>query len=153
LFIVLEYCDGDLSHIIEKIKNGKKNETFSLFTEPYIWNLFSQMCSGLEYLHSKGMIHRDVKTSNILYIKNKNKIDNNYSINNNDIVIKIADLGISYQIKENTKNVSDNRYGTPLYYSPEMINNNFVGLNEKVDVWALGIYIYIYIYIYVCKCM
>jgi serine/threonine protein kinase len=145
LFIVLEHCDGDLSQIIEKIKAEKKPETFSLFSEAYIWNVFIQICSGLDYLHSNGIMHRDIKPSNILYIKNRNK-RNNYSDNDNDIVIKIADLGISCQVNDENiknKNVSDNRYGTPLYYSPEMIDENFVGFNEKIDIWALGMYIYV----------
>lgn len=146
LFIVLEHCDGDLSQIIEQIKAEKKSKAFSLFSEAYIWNIFSQICSGLDYLHANGIMHRDIKPSNILYIKNRNKM-NSYSNNNNDIFIKIADLGISCQVNNENiknKNVSDHKYGTPLYYSPEMIERNFVGLSEKIDVWALGMYICTY---------
>lgn len=126
------------------MKNEKKTKYETpLFSESYIWDLFYQICLGLKHLHSKGIIHRDIKTSNILYNENKDLMNNNGNSSNNDknnIIVKIADLGISYQVNNDISTNCDNNYGTPLYYSPEMLNKDFV-LNEKVDIWSLGKYI------------
>lgn len=58
--IIMEFCqNGDMQSFIKR-QNGKP------LTENAIWKLFIQTCLGIYYLHSKDIIHRDLKTLNIL---------------------------------------------------------------------------------------
>jgi protein kinase A len=82
----------------------------------------AQITIGVNYLHSKAIIHRDLKLENIL-------IDT-------DGYIKIIDFGIA----SNQKDTAKTFIGTPEYYSPEMIAGK--PYTSAVDWWALGILIY-----------
>jgi NIMA (never in mitosis gene a)-related kinase len=66
--IIMEFCDnGDLqSYINSKMKHGIK---MSEITANIIWKFFIQMCLGVKYLHSKGILHRDLKSLNIFLNK------------------------------------------------------------------------------------
>ena len=84
LIIVLEYCEnGDLLDLIKKKKEDKKNEKEQTrFEEADVMDFCIQMCFALKHIHSKRIIHRDMKPSNIL-------------INGKDY--KLADFGISVE--------------------------------------------------------
>lgn len=125
LIMVLEYCEcGDLHHLIchQKRLSGSRR----YLREKYIWFLFSQICSGVKHLHSTGIVHRDLKSLNIM-LKNKGKR------------IKIIDFGVSRKVSENTVALKT-FYGTPLYLSPELVQNK--PYNEKTDIWSLGVILY-----------
>lgn len=63
--IIMEYCqNGDLQSYIKKQNN-------KLFSENFIWKLFIQICLGVHYLHHSGILHRDLKSLNILLGKDK----------------------------------------------------------------------------------
>ena len=79
---------------------------------------FYQLCQGLNHLHSNGVIHRDLKSLNIMVCKNGQ--------------LKIGDLGVSRQVGQETM-MLQTFYGTPLYASPELCENN--PYNEKTDIW------------------
>ena len=120
LCIVTEYSRlGDLAHLIERRK--KKNKPF---TEDQIWCYFLQMLSGLHNLHSTGVIHRDLKSANIL-------------LSAPDL-IKIADLGISTVLQ--TTQLARTQIGTPLYLAPEVWKKR--PYNQKCDIWSLGVLLY-----------
>ena len=122
LFIILEYCEGgDLSKKIEsrKIRNN-------YFDERYIWLIFHQVCLAVMHLHENGIVHRDLKTLNIMLVRN-------------DRQIKLGDLGVSRQVSANTFMLKT-FYGTPLYLSPELVENSHY--NEKTDIWSLGVMLY-----------
>ena len=122
LFIVLEYCDGgDLCKLIER-----RRATNESMAEKYVWLLFHQICLGVKHLHENGIVHRDLKTMNIL-------------CSHGGRVVKIADLGVSRQVSENTM-LLNTFYGTPLYLSPELVQNK--PYNEKADMWSLGVILY-----------
>ena len=73
----MEFCEyGDLAYHIRKKKQAKEK-----FTEVEIMNWFIQLCLSLEYVHSRKILHRDLKTQNI-FLTN----DNN---------VKLGDFGIS----------------------------------------------------------
>ena len=65
---------GDLNSLVEKQKIANKP-----FVDNMIWKIFINLCLGMEYLHSKDIIHRDLKSLNIFMLK--------------DNIAKIGDLG------------------------------------------------------------
>ena len=116
LYIIMEYCEkGDLSQILKK-----------QHLPPHkIWKFFIQICIGLEYLHSKQILHRDIKCLNIFL--------------SNDDSIRIGDLGVA-KILTNTAAFAQTQVGSPYYLSPELCEEK--PYNTKSDVWALGCVVY-----------
>ena len=119
LNIVMEFADdGDIS---KKIKYNLKNGL--LFKENIIWNYLIQILEGLNYLHEKKIIHRDLKSANIFITKNG--------------IIKIGDLNVS---KINKLGMAYTQTGTPYYASPEIwIDKPY---DYKCDIWSLGCILY-----------
>ena len=123
-YIVMEYAnDGDLSKKIKTQKNKIIGGKY--FSEEKIMQYFYQICRGLQYIHSKNIIHRDIKSQNIFLMKNGK--------------IKIGDFGIAKALT-NTKNNATTIIGTPYYFSPEIINGE--PYNYKTDIWSLGVVLY-----------
>jgi serine/threonine protein kinase len=120
LIIIMEYCDGgDLSNYLNiQMKSGKA------MNEEKIWKFFIQICLGLAYIHSKKILHRDLKTLNIFLTK--------------DEKVKIGDLGVAKVLSQT--NFAKTFVGTPYYLSPEICEEK--PYNEKSDVWALGCILY-----------
>lgn len=83
--------------------------------------LLGQVVRGLEVMHRKGRIHRDIKSDNILLGRGGE--------------VKIGDFGYAAQLTEEEQS-RNSCVGTPAWMAPELIGN--VGYNEKVDIWSLG---------------
>ncbi|CUG91988.1 protein kinase, putative [Bodo saltans] len=119
LYIVMEYADGgDLSH---KIKEGNGRG----LKESTIMYYFSQLSLAIEYLHSRHVLHRDIKTMNIFLMKNGS--------------VKLGDFGISTVLR-NTMGMANTVCGTPYYFSPELCKNR--PYNNRSDIWAMGVVLY-----------
>ncbi|KAL4442315.1 hypothetical protein ABPG74_005656 [Tetrahymena malaccensis] len=121
VIIIMEYCEyGDLSQLIkQKSAKGEQIE------ESTILEWFVQICSALSFIHSKKVIHRDIKSSNIFLTKSN--------------CVKIGDFGISKQL-ENSMDKANTLVGTPYYLSPEVCQNK--PYTYKSDMWSLGCVIY-----------
>ncbi|EAS03928.2 plant dual-specificity MAP kinase kinase family domain protein (macronuclear) [Tetrahymena thermophila SB210] len=121
VIIIMEYCEyGDLSQLIkQKSAKGEQIE------ESIILQWFIQICSALSFIHSKKVIHRDIKSSNIFLTKSN--------------CVKIGDFGISKQL-ENSMDKANTLVGTPYYLSPEVCQNK--PYTYKSDMWSLGCVIY-----------
>ena len=117
LFIVMEYAQGgDLLKYVQKQKHLKESEAKQIF---------KQIVFGLGHIHSRGVLHRDIKLDNILL--------------DSDGGIKICDFGVS-KIISKTDRITD-QCGTPAYIAPEIINNEgYDGF--YVDHWSLGVLLY-----------
>lgn len=117
LMIVLEYISGgDLLSFLRK--RIKVNEQVAKY-------IFKQLLEGLKYMHSQGVIHRDVKLDNIL-------IDT-------DSTIKLCDLGVSKLIRPGE--IMSEQCGTPAYIAPEIIQGeNYSGFSA--DLWSSGVVLY-----------
>ena len=144
IFFVYEYiAGGDLRKLCKEIK---------LFPQYYTINTilkFSmQMIEGIRILHKFGLIHRDIKTTNMV-VDNIVKVGNNnnsswdidYS-NIDNFVIKIIDFGLSRILGKFEK--SNDPYGSLCFKAPELIKH--VPYDFKVDVWAIGVTIYYLVY-------
>lgn len=93
------------------------------FKEEEALSIFKQIIKGLQHIHSKGVIHRDVKTANILLKKG---------------VPKIADFGFAEFISE--RQGGGYNVGSPLYMSPEAYRKS--QYSDKSDTWAAGVILY-----------
>ncbi|CAK70994.1 unnamed protein product (macronuclear) [Paramecium tetraurelia] len=121
-FIVLEYCDsGDLD-------NQLKNPKFKI-TEQDAIGIFKQILKGLRDLHAKHIIHRDLKTQNIM-------------VHNNSIY-KIGDLGFS-KILDAADQKSNLQLGSLYTMAPEIFNQKPYGLAS--DMFSLGVIFYFILY-------
>ena len=120
LNIIFEFPqNGNLSNKINyAIKNGMYME------ECVIWNVLVQILNGVNYLHKKGIIHRNLKSKNIFL--------------NNQKLVKISDFEASCVV-ENNKMITG-QVGTPFFTAPEIWNEE--PYNYKCDIWSIGCIIY-----------
>lgn len=118
IILITEYCkDKDLEVWIHKEKNIDE-----------IKNVIEQIVTGIEYMHNNHILHRDIKSQNILL---------------HDNIIKICDFGFSTMIKENNQ-MFNTVCGTPLFMSPELLF--LKPYTIKSEIWALGILFYMILY-------
>ncbi|XP_050676365.1 serine/threonine-protein kinase 10 isoform X2 [Leptidea sinapis] len=120
LWMLLEYCDGGaLDSVMSELEKG--------LSESQIAYVCREMCRGLEFLHSRRVIHRDLKAGNVLATMTGG--------------VKLADFGVSAKNKS-TLQKHDTFIGTPYWMAPEVVLCETFRDNPydfKVDIWSLGI--------------
>jgi serine/threonine protein kinase len=113
LYIVMEYVEaGSLYAMVRK--HGR-------FPEPLVAAYMRQLLAGLQFLHSTGVIHRDIKGANILV--------------STDGTAKLADFGVSTKVTEITSG-EEAFAGTPYWMAPEIITMS--GATTACDIWSIG---------------
>lgn len=118
--IVLEYASGgELFDYILQHKYLKENVAKKLF---------AQLVSGVDYMHSKGLIHRDLKLENLLMDKHKNII--------------ISDFGFVNSYNRDRNDLMKTSCGSPCYAAPELVLTQSPYSGRKVDIWSLGVILY-----------
>ncbi|KIY50543.1 kinase-like protein, partial [Fistulina hepatica ATCC 64428] len=94
------------------------------FDDLYVRYFTKQILTGLAFLHSKGVVHRDLKSDNILIEP--------------DGVCKISDFGISKTPQDPNAKLFTEMKGTIFWMAPEVLGSRRRGYNCKVDIWSIG---------------
>lgn len=122
LYMVMEYCVTNLQDMLDSVKSKK-------FPDWQSHCYFVQLIAGLDYLHSRNVIHKDIKPSNLLLTT--------------DETLKISDLGVAEWLDIFSKDeVCNTSQGTPAFQAPEIANGENYFSGFKVDVWSAGVTLY-----------
>ncbi|KAH8150009.1 uncharacterized protein LAJ45_06162 [Morchella importuna] len=123
LYIVLEMCEKG---VIMKVGLDE-------VAEPYpqekcrLW--FRDMLLGIEYLHSQGIVHRDIKPDNLLLSK--------------DDVLKIVDFGVSEMFEKKSPMMTAKSAGSPAFLPPELCYAGHGDISgTAADIWSMGVTLY-----------
>ncbi|XP_067928124.1 serine/threonine-protein kinase STK11-like [Watersipora subatra] len=121
-YIVLEYCCCNLQEMLDECPAKR-------FPEWQTHYYFCQLAEGVDYLHSRGIIHKDIKPANLLLTV--------------DQVLKITDLGVSEQLDRFAEDDSiSTSQGSPVSQAPEIAAGDETFSGFKIDIWSCGITLY-----------
>jgi serine/threonine-protein kinase len=121
---------GDVAYIAMEFLQGRElrdimNE-FGLLPVDQVLDIIAQVAQGLAYAHENGIVHRDVKPSNIMVIR--------------DGHAKITDFGIARMASSAVRTQTGMVLGSPKYMSPEQVMGK--ALDQRSDVFSLGVMLY-----------
>lgn len=117
-YIVMEYIKGQTLKELIKSKGTLGVE--------YATNIAIQICYALDHAHKNNIVHRDIKSHNIL-IREDNSV-------------KVTDFGIARAVSSSTITNTGNVIGSVHYFSPEQARGGYT--DEKSDIYSLGVVIY-----------
>lgn len=146
--IILEYASG--GELFDYILNHR------YLKDPAARRLFAQLVSGVGYLHTKGIVHRDLKLENLLLDRNRNIIITDFGFANTfnprdelgeDLEKRISDK--EFVKKEGLDQIGKDGHrkgdlmqtscGSPCYAAPELVVSDGLYTGRKVDVWSTGV--------------
>lgn len=128
----LEYVyeeDLEIMLVMELLEGGEVHERLldrGVYTEADAAGAVQQMLLAVSYLHSKGMIHRDIKLQNFLYYRT------------DSTVLKLIDFGFAKYWNESSELLTK-ACGTPDFVAPEVLDNAY---SAKADMWSVGVCAY-----------
>jgi len=128
--------------VMEMIRGGELLDLLidgGVYTEKDAARCIKQVFLAISYLHSQGVVHRDLKLQNLLLTEKDRNSD-----------IKVGDFGLSAILPRGAHDSSDketmkcynklsDRWGTPQYFAPEMLRKAY---GPQVDIWALGVVLF-----------
>ncbi|XP_051985432.1 serine/threonine-protein kinase STK11-like [Xyrauchen texanus] len=122
MYMVMEYCVCGMQEMLDSVPEKR----FPVFQAH---GYFCQLLDGLEYLHSQGIVHKDIKPGNLLLTT--------------DGTLKISDLGVAEALhsfaEDDTCRTSQ---GSPAFQPPEIANGLDTFSGFKVDIWSAGVTLY-----------
>ena len=121
--------EGDIHYIIYEYVEGMTLKDYIATCSPIVIEevieISRQIIAGLSHAHQRGVVHKDIKSQNILLDKNKK--------------VKITDFGIA-DIMDDDITKTQSVMGTPQYVAPEILNRE--KLTEQSDIYSIGIVMY-----------
>jgi tetratricopeptide (TPR) repeat protein len=135
-YFAMEYVDGEtLAQILLKIQRaddeavtpfGAKKGDQEHFLR--LARCFADVADGLHHAHSRGIIHRDVKPSNLILDR--------------EGCLRILDFGLARLESQESLTRSGDLLGTPLYMSPEQARQRTIPIDHRTDIYSLGATMY-----------
>jgi len=118
--IILEYASGGelFDHILAHRYLRERDAA----------KLFSQLISGVWYIHQKKIVHRDLKLENLLLDRNRNVI--------------ITDFGFANRFEHKADDLMQTSCGSPCYAAPELVISEGLYVGSAVDIWSCGVILY-----------
>lgn len=126
-YLILDYLEGiALADVFHKEKHLEWKRAVKIFI---------QVCDGLAHAHNKGVIHRDLKPTNIMLVENDGEPD----------MVKLLDFGIAKLLPQSGQPIqhltqTGEVFGSPLYMSPEQVLG--YQTDTRSDIYSLGCVIY-----------
>ncbi|MGB8516270.1 MAG: serine/threonine-protein kinase [Gallionella sp.] len=121
---------GDIAYIAMEFLQGRELREImndgGLLPVDHVLSIVAQVASGLAYAHEYGIVHRDVKPSNIMVIR--------------DGHVKITDFGIARMASSAVRTQTGMVLGSPKYMSPEQVLGK--DLDQRSDIFSLGVMLY-----------
>ena len=117
-YIAMEFLEG--RELRDVLKEG------TLLPVVQVLNIVAQVAQGLAYAHEHDIIHRDVKPSNIMVIRDGN--------------VKITDFGIARMASSSVRTQTGMVLGSPKYMSPEQVMGK--NIDQRSDIFSLGVMLY-----------
>ena len=115
-----EFCSGgDLLSYLAQLP---------FYSEAFVADIMRQILQGIQFLHSNGVVHRDLKPHNVFV----------HAGLGGAVTIKLADFACSGSLE--TKKKMKHRYGTLFFTAPEVFEGEF---DEKCDLWSCGVLLYL----------
>ena len=138
IYLIFEFCNGgDLQSCLKQYLK-KYNKPFS---QEIVQHIMRQVISGFVYIHSRKILHRDIKLENVL-VKFKTE-DDKENLNMLKTEIKITDFGFARYLKADS--LAKSILGNPINMAPNILrkmarieNDTEFGYDEKADIWSLG---------------
>jgi eukaryotic-like serine/threonine-protein kinase len=126
-YIVMDYLVGEsLSDVIRRGDHVEQQKAIKIFL---------QACDALEHAHKKGVLHRDLKASNIMLVEEEGRRD----------IVKVVDFGIAKFMPASGKQPQNltqtgEIFGSPIYMSPEQCLGE--SLDVRSDIYSMGVLMY-----------
>jgi calcium-dependent protein kinase len=124
IFLIQELCKG--GDLFDRLDEKPEDEPYH-YSEVQCAKLVKQMLSAVRYLHSRHVVHRDLKLENFLF-EDKKSDD-----------LKMIDFGLSKHFKGDGQLLHE-AVGTPYTCAPEIIRGSY---NSKADMWSMGVITYL----------
>ena len=130
LYMVCELLDGRT--LQDELKNWSQHGEF--YPPARIPHVFGQICAGLESIHDVGVVHRDMKPTNVMLLG---------TLGSEDSTVRIMDYGLAIQSDQNKTRLTATGavIGTPLYAAPEQLTGGGK-FSVRTDIYAVGAMLY-----------
>ncbi|KAG5672335.1 hypothetical protein PVAND_002469 [Polypedilum vanderplanki] len=134
LYIQMKLCQKTLRNFLDERNEHecfkKYYENVNLRSDNLTYtalSIFKQICNGLEYIHSKSIVHHDLKPANVFV---------SFEKSNNKVTFSIGDFGLACPL-DNNEMLSHNGIGTRLYAAKEQFEGRIC--SKKSDIYSLGV--------------
>ncbi|EJS43810.1 tos3p [Saccharomyces arboricola H-6] len=137
VYLVLEYCSRGPVKWCPESQLEIKAVGPSILTFQQSRKIILDVVSGLEYLHSQGILHRDIKPSNLL-------ISSNGTVKISDFGVSIFSATDSTGIQSTHEQILKSKtFGTPAFFAPELCSpEGGHCCSSTIDIWSLGVTLY-----------